>query len=359
MQNIENASLASEIALLVETSELPVFKGKSVEEHAETWAQVYKSQRQHQWLLGAIASSLTSKYGESDISSFCALVGAAKRTVYYYAKTYKAFEKCPRGHFSNKLSFSHYKTAADTDNPIETLELADANEWSVRDLENYVFNKEQITPKSKSVEIPLAEYVHTQEIRHAKEELERENKKLKADNQRLLEVASENFTPSAHVKHNSGENEWYTPPEYIEAALKVMGSIDIDPASSKIANKTVKATKIYTKEDNGLEKDWHGNIWMNPPYSKDLIPNFISKLCYHYGNGEINQAIVLVNNATETNWFQEIGEIAEAICFINKRVKFLDIHGNEGAPLQGQALIYLGDNPDLFKHVYRDFGFCL
>lgn len=80
-----------------------------------------------------------------------------------------------------------------------------------------------------------------------------------------------------HVAFNSGNNEWYTPSEYIEAARAVMGEINLDPASSEIANKTVKADHIYTVEDNGLEKPWFGNVWLNPPYASDLIGKFAEK----------------------------------------------------------------------------------
>ena len=65
---------------------------------------------------------------------------------------------------------------------------------------------------------------------------------------------------TAHVSHNSGNNEWYTPGPIIEAARKVMGNIDIDPASSAAANETVMAKKYYTEETNGLEQEWKSNV---------------------------------------------------------------------------------------------------
>jgi phage N-6-adenine-methyltransferase len=151
-----------------------------------------------------------------------------------------------------------------------------------------------------------------------------------------------------HVSHNSGVNEWYTPPEYIQAARRVMGRIDLDPASSEIANEIVEASKIYTAEDNGLTKYWAGKVWMNPPYASDLIAGFIGKYAEHVKNGDISEGIVLVNNATETNWFKELVSVSNAIVFPKGRVKFLDPDGNPGAPLQGQAVVYFGKQAKKF-----------
>jgi phage N-6-adenine-methyltransferase len=160
-----------------------------------------------------------------------------------------------------------------------------------------------------------------------------------------------------HVAHNSGDNEWYTPSEYLDAARRVMGAIDLDPASSEIANERVRATVYYTAQDNGLDFAWSGRVWMNPPYASDLIGKFCEKLAQHHENGSVPEAIVLVNNATETQWFQRLAHLATSIAFPKGRVRFLDPAGNPGAPLQGQAVVYLGPNSEQFAAEFSTFGF--
>lgn len=159
-----------------------------------------------------------------------------------------------------------------------------------------------------------------------------------------------------HVAFNSGNNEWYTPKEIIDAARLTMGHIDVDPASNEIAQKIVNAETYYTAETNGLDKTWNGNVWLNPPYASDLIGKFADKLVTERAN--FRQAVVLVNNATETEWFRKIVSVSAAVCFPKGRVKFYMPDGRTGAPLQGQAIIYIGDESDKFLEVFSKVGWC-
>jgi len=164
----------------------------------------------------------------------------------------------------------------------------------------------------------------------------------------------------AHVSFNSGNNEWYTPAVYIEAAREVMGSIDLDPASSEQANKIVKASKYFTIEHDGLKETWAGNVWLNPPYAQPLISEFCALLVDKLKKNEIDQACVLVNNATETNFHQNIMSECQAVCFIKGRIKFIDTNGNStGSPLQGQTILYFGDNRERFIAIFSRFGVVL
>ena len=154
------------------------------------------------------------------------------------------------------------------------------------------------------------------------------------------------------IAQNSGNNERYTPGEYIEAARKAMGSIDLDPASSALANETVQAARYYTAEDDGLLHEWGGNIWLNPPYAKDLIGKFADKLT----ESDFSQAIILVHNATETKWFARFISRAAAVVFPTGRIDCKTPGDNPNTPLQGSAFIYCGDNPQRFLDVFLPFG---
>lgn len=160
-----------------------------------------------------------------------------------------------------------------------------------------------------------------------------------------------------HVGRNSGDNEWYTPAEFVQAARAVMNGIDLDPASSEVANEVIEAESFYTEADDGLVQPWAGRVWMNPPYAQPAVDRFCARLARTYASGEVTEACVLVNNATETAWFYTIAAQASAMCFPRGRIKFWHPDKELSAPLQGQAVIYLGNNVAAFKREFLPFGF--
>jgi len=165
-------------------------------------------------------------------------------------------------------------------------------------------------------------------------------------------------SPAVHLTKNSGDDEWYTPARYIELARQVLGVIDLDPASNLTAQATVKAATFYTEETNGLDKPWNGKVWMNPPYSRNLIGRFIDKIIEEHRTGRCTEAVVLTNNSTDTKWAAVLFQNASALCFTRGRVKFYS--PTKGCPSgslqQGQLFSYLGRRPDRFASVFREVG---
>jgi ParB family chromosome partitioning protein len=156
----------------------------------------------------------------------------------------------------------------------------------------------------------------------------------------------------------TGELERYTPSQYIEMARTVMGSIDLDPASCNVAQIIVGATTFYTIFDDGLSREWHGNVWLNPPHHRKLVPRFVNKLVTELATGRIKQAIMLTNNSTDTDWFREAVSACQAVCFVKGRINFLEKDGvTELFPTQGQAFFYYGTDVKRFCGEFCKIGF--
>jgi ParB family chromosome partitioning protein len=152
-------------------------------------------------------------------------------------------------------------------------------------------------------------------------------------------------------------NEWYTPPQYIEAAREVMGAIDCDPASCDIAQKRVKASIYYTVVQNGLQQTWGKRVWMNPPYSKGLIDKFCEALVRKYQSGEVVEACLLANNGTDTGWAHILFDLCQCVCFVKGRISFLDAQGQpQDGNNRAQMFFYLGPHPERFAAVFSQFG---
>ena len=141
-------------------------------------------------------------------------------------------------------------------------------------------------------------------------------------------------------------SERYTPPDWADFARQVFGrGIALDPASSATANQVIKADRYYTKIDDGLAQSWRADtIWVNPPYDRKTVTAFTEKLRDELPN--IGQCLLLVNNCSETQWFQKIAKTADRILFPCNRIQFWkpgeDPHNFTGRNEYKQALLYWG-----------------
>ncbi|MFK4823188.1 DNA N-6-adenine-methyltransferase [Paenochrobactrum sp. BZR 588] len=137
----------------------------------------------------------------------------------------------------------------------------------------------------------------------------------------------------SHWETKGASDEWYTP-KFIFDALNV--SFDLDVAHPADCNTHVPAAdKIYT---SSLERDWHGFVWMNPPFGgRNSLKPWLDKLFTH-GNG-----IALTPDRTSAPWWQEAAAKADAVLFIAGKVRFIRPDGSEGkSPSNGTTLFAAG-----------------
>lgn len=152
-------------------------------------------------------------------------------------------------------------------------------------------------------------------------------------------------------------DEWYSPDYILDKAREVLGTIELDPATSDIAQQRVRALNYFTAKDNGLLYEWKGRVWCNPPYSAALIKKFTAKFLEQYNNGNMLEGIMLTNSGTDTQWNTPLSNGVQA--YTVGRISFVQPDGTQKATgSRGQCFTYFGPNPDKFIEVFTRSNFC-
>jgi phage N-6-adenine-methyltransferase len=152
----------------------------------------------------------------------------------------------------------------------------------------------------------------------------------------------------------SDSNEWYTPAQYLDAARRVLGAFDLDPASNPTANRDVQAERYFSIEDDGLSREWRGRIWLNPPYG-GLSGAFVARLVEQFAAGLVVAAVLLVNsNSTDASWFQPLWN--HLLCFTDHRINFISPDGPESGSTHGSVFVYFGSDRHAFIREFTPFG---
>ena len=134
-----------------------------------------------------------------------------------------------------------------------------------------------------------------------------------------------------------GKSQVHITPRWI---IDKLGPFDLDPCAAKIRPwncASVNWCGIPTT--NGLEEDWYGFVWLNPPFNRYEVGQWIAKLAEH------NNGIALLHARTEAAWFEPCWRHAKSILFMADRIKFCMPSGaeqpaNSGAP---PVLVAFGD----------------
>lgn len=101
---------------------------------------------------------------------------------------------------------------------------------------------------------------------------------------------------------STGKDDWETPKDFYKK-LDDEFHFTLDPCCT---HESAKCEKHYTKNDDGLGKDWSGEIvFCNPPYSKKGNQDAWVKKCYTESLKPNTTVVALLPARTDTNRFHD------------------------------------------------------
>lgn len=120
------------------------------------------------------------------------------------------------------------------------------------------------------------------------------------------------------VLFSSKGEVWETPQDFFDR-LNAEFHFTLDPCALP---SNAKCQKFYTPEDDGLSKDWGGEItFCNPPYGRKIY-DWVRK-CSEESKKPGTRVVMLIPARTDTKYFHEfIYNKATDIRFVRGRLKF-------------------------------------
>lgn len=166
------------------------------------------------------------------------------------------------------------------------------------------------------------------------------------------------MTSDQLINQTSGNVEIHTPTTIVEAARAALGGrIDLDPASSAVANERVKAYSWFGMSENGLRQHWDcGTLWMNHPFSRAHNRTWIMKFIDSFERGRIRDAACCITFAsTSEEWFRPLLDHPQ--CFLWPRTNYLKPDGSiYRGVTKGSVVTYLGRDVALFREAFKGLG---
>jgi hypothetical protein len=155
-------------------------------------------------------------------------------------------------------------------------------------------------------------------------------------------MTTEIQTHSGFNQHDrvEGKDEWLTPPEIIKA----LGEFDLDPCSPTPETRPWATAKHhYCIRDNGLEKEWFGRVFLNPPYGREMSA-WLAKAA------DYKNVTALIFARTETQqFFDHIWGKAKAVVFLKGRLSFYHVTGKKGGSAGAPSMLIAWDSSNALE----------
>lgn len=162
--------------------------------------------------------------------------------------------------------------------------------------------------------------------------------------------------PMMQAEQDPAKNDYATPPELWRRLAGPVDGFDLDPCSG--AESTPIAPTRFTKEENGLEQPWHGDVFANIPWSSNgdasAKEKWLSKCRAEAKRDAVDSVVVLLPSDTSAGWFHEHVLAAEVVCFYGPgRLSF---EGADRNPSFGLLIPVYGDDADAYRDVLSSIG---